>query len=513
MTSKFSLLAGASMGIAMIAAGATPALAAKKPVHHVKHAAAKPAQNAEIEALRAQVEALTARLDAQEQNSAQATAQINVAQSQAAAAQVAAQSAQTEAAAAQTAVPTEVKTQLAANKPKAQWFDNTSISGRMYFDGSNISQKVNGVKTPGSGTGFNIKRLYVGIDHTFSPIFSANVTMDISNVVGNTSNYNFPGAPANGSTTTGACTTVAGKTTCPVPAETIGNNVALVGRGFYVKKAYLQAKLNPAFVIRVGAADLPWIPWMENQYGYRHIENTLIDRTNFGTSADWGVHVLGDIADGLVSYQVSAIDGGGYRNVKVTNTVDFEGRLSTSYKGFFAGIGGYTGKRANNTEGAVTSATTIVNGITYIGGGKLHTATREDAAAGFKNKLFTIGGEYFHAKNWNNVTTATTDSSKGYSLFGNVNFAPKWSVFGRYDWVKYSDDLNPQFHQHYYNGGIQYEPVKIVDIALVYKHEALTDGALAAVSGYANQNAPAVTIPINGKATTNEIGIFGQLRF
>ncbi len=491
MTSKFNLLAGASMGIALIAGGTTPAFAAKKPVHHAKHAAARPAQSAEIEALRAQVEALTARLDAQEQNSAQTVAQVNVAQSQAAAAQVAAQSAQTEAAAAQTAVPTEVKTQLAANKPKPQWFDSTSISGRMYFDGSNISQKVNGAKTAGTGTGFNIKRLYVGVDHTFSPIFSANVTMDISNVVGSTSNYNFN---ANSAT---------------APA----NSTALVGRGFYVKKAYLQAKLNPAFIIRVGAADLPWVPYIEGQYGYRHIENTLIDRTNFGTSADWGVHVLGDLADGIISYQVSAIDGGGYRNVKVTKTVDVEGRLSASYKGFFAAAGGYTGKRANDTQNAVTGATTTIDGVTYIGGGKLHNATREDAAAGYKSKLFTIGGEYFHAKNWNNVTTAATDASKGYSLFGNVNFAPKWSVFGRYDWVKYSDDLNPQFHQHYYNGGIQYEPVKIVDIALVYKHESLLDGSLAAVSGYANQNAPAVTIPINGKATTNEIGIFGQLRF
>ncbi|MDB5737058.1 MAG: hypothetical protein JWO65_726 [Sphingomonas bacterium] len=489
MTSKFSLLSGAAVSVAMIA-GATPAFAAKKQVHHARHVASH--QDAEIEALRAQVEALTQRLDTQEQYSAQATAQINTAQSQAAAAQTTAQAAQTQAAAVQSAVPAQVKTALASQpKPKPQWFDSTTISGRMYFNASNISQKVNGVKQPSDGTGFNIKRFYLGIDHTFSPIFSANLTMDISNVVGSTSNYNFN---ANS-------------------AASPANSTALVGRGFYVKKAYLQAKLNPAFIIRAGAADLPWVPWIENQYGYRHIENTLIDRTNFGTSADWGIHVLGDIADGLISYQVSAIDGGGYRNVKVTKTVDLEGRISTSYKGFFAGVGGYTGKRANDTQGAITSATTTVNGITYIGGGKLHTATRLDAAAGYKTKLFTIGGEYFSAKNWNNVTTATRDKSDGYSVFGNVNFAPKWSVFGRYDWVKFSKDLNPQFEQHYYDAGIQWEPVKIVDIALVYKRENLNDGSLAAVSGYANQNAPAVTIPINGHATTNEIGIFGQLRF
>lgn len=502
MTNKFSLLAGASVGIAMIAAG--PALA--KPVKPAaKHRAAHSnGSNAEIAALRAQVEALTARLDAQEQNSAQATAQINHANDAAAAAQATAAQAQTTAAAAQTqvaAVPAQVKTQLAAQLPKEKfaWANSTSISGRMYFNFSNVTQKLNGARTTGgtagNGTGFNIKRMYIGVDHTFSPIFSGNVTMDISNVVGSTSNYNFN---ANSAT---------------APA----NSTALVGRGFYVKKAYLQAKLNPAFIIRAGAADLPWVPWIENQYGYRHIENTLIDRTNFGTSADWGIHVLGDLAGGLLSYQFSAIDGGGYRNVKVTKSVDFEGRVSTSYKGFFAGVGGYSGKRGNDTQGAVIA-------IPAAGGTPAHnigirTATRLDAAVGYKTKLFTIGGEYFHTKNWNNTNTVTTDKANGWTVFGNVNFAKQWSVFGRYDHVKPTKTTNDDFKQHYFNAGIQWEPVKIVDLAIVYKREVGTnDGLVSEALG--NQNAPSVTIPgvtalfPNGqRATNSEIGLFGQLRF
>ncbi len=501
MTSKFNLLAGASVGIAMIAAG--PALA--KPVKkHTAHRAAahSNAHNAEIEALKAQVEALTARLDAQEQNSAQTAAALNQAQNTAAAAQATATQAQTTAAAAQTqvaSVPTEVKTQLAAlPKPKNAWANDTVISGRMYFNFSNVDQKVNGVRTTGAGagngTGFDVKRFYLGIDHTFSPIFAANLTMDASNVVGNTSNYNFPGAPANGACATTPCT----------PA--INNNVALVGRGFYIKKAYLQAKLNPAFIVRLGSADLPWVPYMENQYGYRHIENTLIDRTNYGTSADWGIHVLGDLAGGRLSYQFSVIDGGGYRNVKVSKSVDFEGRVSTSYKGFFAAVGGYSGKRANDTEGAVIA---LPGGATR----DIRTATRIDAAAGYKTKLFTIGGEYFHTKNWNNTNTVATDKADGYSVFGNVNFAKTWSVFGRYDYVKPNKTTNDEFKEHYFNAGIQWEPVKIVDLALVYKRETLDNGDISAVSGFSNQNAPAVTIPISGRAINKEIGLFGQLRF
>jgi len=491
MTSKFNLLAGASVGIAMIAAG--PALA--KPVKHAakRHAAVRSnGTNAQIEALKAQVEALTARLDAQEQSSAQTTAQLSQAQNAAAAAQATAAQAQTTAAAAQTqaaAVPTEVKTQLASQLPKQKlaWANDTSISGRMYFNFSNMNQKLNGKRTTGgtagNGTGFDIKRFYLGIDHTFSPIFAANLTMDVSNVVGSTSNYNFNANSA------------------AAPA----NSTALVGRGFYIKKAYLQAKLNPAFVIRLGAADLPWVPFMENQYGYRHIENTLIDRTSFGTSADWGVHVLGDLAGGLLSYQVSVIDGGGYRNVKVSNSVDFEGRVSTSYKGFYAAVGGYSGKHGNDTQGLQASLPV---------GGHLRTATRLDAAVGYKTKLFNIGGEYFHTKNWANPTTAAAeDKADGFSIFGNVNFAKTWSVFGRYDSIKPSKELNDPLKDHYFNAGIQWEPVKIVDLAIVYKRDVLnnTDGVASYTYNY--QNAPSVTVAKGGRATTSEIGLFGQLRF
>ncbi len=311
---RTKLLAAVAAG-ALLASGATAAPAKKHrstaSTNHRKTATATNGNRAlldEVRALREQVNGLKQRLDVQE--SAQATTQET------------ATAAQTQAAAASSAVPGEVKTQLAANKPKPQWFDSTSISGRMYFNFSNVDQKSNGGKSTADGTGFNIKRFYVGVDHTFSPIFSANVTMDISNVVGQTANANFA-TPTSGA------------------AGAAVNNLAIVGKGFYVKKAYLQAKLDPALIIRLGSADLPWIPYVENQYGYRHIENVVSERDGFGTSADWGIHVLGDIAGGLISYQFSAIDGGGYRNVKVTNTVDFEGRVSASYKGAYAAVGGY----------------------------------------------------------------------------------------------------------------------------------------------------------------------------
>jgi hypothetical protein len=489
MTIRRTLLAGA--GIGALALCATPTFA-KAPVHHKKaHSASSSANSAlleQVKALQEQVADLSARLNVQEAAQRETVANVNNAQSAANSAAAQAAQAQTAASAAQTAasdaskaatkaVPAAVKTELATFS-KGKWWDSTSVSGRMYFNFSNVDTKVNGAKPTGAGsvngTGFNIKRFYLGVDHTFSPIFAGNVTMDVSNVVGQTSNTNF--------TSTGS------------PA---GSNLpALVGKGFYIKKAYLQAKLDPAFIVRLGSADLPWIPYAENQYGYRHIENTVADRTNFGTSADWGIHVLGDLAGGLLSYQVSVIDGGGYRNVKVSNSVDVEGRVSLNYKGFYAAAGGYTGKRGNDVEGASTP----------------NTATRENLMVGYKNKLFNAGLEYFHAKNWNNVTSTTDDKSDGWSAFGNVNFAKTWSAFGRYDWVKPTKLTNDNTKDQYYNVGIQWEPVKIVDLALVYKHEKVDNGTFGTQNGTIGGANPAGSL-VGGRGTYDEFGLFGQLRF
>ncbi|WP_420138655.1 hypothetical protein [Sphingomonas sp.] len=485
MRRRQTLLVGAGLGALGLAA--SPASA--KPVHHVPTPdSSNTALLKQIQALRQQVADLAARLNATEAAQRQTTATVTTAQSAASAAATQAVQAQSAASAAQTAAnnaataaakaaPAAAKTEL-ATFIKDKWWDSTTISGRMYFNFSNIQDKVNGAKPTGAGslngTGFNIKRFYLGVDHTFSPVFAGNLTMDVSNVVGQVNNANF--------TSTGT------------PEGT--NLPALVGKGFYIKKAYLQAKLNPALIIRLGAADLPWVPFSESAYGYRHIENTLIDRTNFGISADWGVHVLGDFGQGLVSYQISVVDGGGYRNVKVTRSVDVEGRVSVNYHGFYAGAGGYAGDRGNNVEGTPTP----------------HKATRANALVGYKNKLLNAGVEYYHSRNWNNVTTVATDTTDGYSLFGNVNFAPTWSIFGRYDWVKPTQTTNDNLKDQYYNFGVQWEPVKLVDLALVYKHEAVDNGIFGTQNGVIGGPNPTGLLT-GGHGSYREIGLFGQFRF
>jgi hypothetical protein len=316
------------------------------------------------------------------------------------------------------------------------WWENTSINGRMYYDFTNIDQKVNGVSTSKSGTSFDIKRFYVGIDHKFNNVFSANITTDTQ--------YDSTAGHSN----------------------------------IYIKKAYLQAKLMPELTIRLGSADMPWIPFVEGVYGYRYVENTLIDRTHYGNSADWGAYALGKFAHGLFSYEIAVVNGAGYHKMVRTDGVDIEGRLSAHFNNITLAVGGYTGKR-----GAAHGTTTY------------HTANRFDALAAYTTKKIRVGFEYFKANDWNNVTTMTKDSSDGYSVFASYQFAPEWGIFGRYDWVNRYNDTDPKYQDNYYNAGIAFTPFKMIDFALVYKHDG---------NGLT---------PFHAKVKYDEVGLFGRLRW
>lgn len=344
---------------------------------------------------------------------------------------------------------------VASWKPMSGWWDNTSVNGRMYYDITSVSNKHNGAASGNDGFNFDVKRFYVGIDHKFDSVFSANITTDVT----------YDG------------TTKASQV--------------------FVKKAFLQAKLDDAFIVRVGSADLPWIPYAEDVYGYRFVENTLSDRAKFGTSADWGVHVLGKY--GIFNYQISAVSGAGYKANFTTSLrpkhPDVEGRIGLNYEGLTVAVGGYWGDL-----GAMHSATVF------------NDATRFNAIAAYKFDGLKVGIEYFTASNFSSsyVTTPLTSHATGYSPFASYQFTPEWSVFGRYDYVKpFSETGKSGFHNDYFNIGINYEPTKIVDFALVYKNDAGYNGSFGDQNGTIGGTAFAA----GNDGHYNEIGLFGQLRW
>ncbi len=343
-------------------------------------------------------------------------------------------------------------------KPKEGWWSNTTISGRMYYDVTGIDQESNGANVVGgpNGVNFDIKRFYIGVDHKFNDTFSANVTTDFTYDSG-------------------------------VSATQI-----------YLKKAYLQAKLSDALTVRLGSADLPWVPFVEDLYGYRYVENVLIDRDKYGTSADWGVHALGKFPMGpaTVSYAVSAIDGSGYKKPAIgtanrSKGIDLEGRVAATMDNFVVAVGGYSGKLGKDVEGTTT----------------FNTAKRFDALAAYSGKRFKLGVEYFDANDWNDVTQANpllTNNSKGYSVFGSAKFTDQFGVFGRYDWVKPKEDTSPTLKDNYFNVGVSYSPAKIVDFALVYKHDKVENGSIATSNG---------TIGGSVDGTYDELGLWSQFRW
>jgi hypothetical protein len=491
MTNKTALLRGAALGVlGAFAVGATAHAegVAKHKKHVAAHAEAKASvATEEVRELRAEVEALKARLDAQSQQQ-QATA-AQVAQTQAQVQDVAAnaESAQEKI----ETLPEQVNVAIGQlPKPKPSWADKTQIGSTVFADFSDISQKNNGAPVAPSGTAFDIKRAYLTVDHQFNDIYSANLTTD------------FQYTTAGGLNTT----------------------------ELYIKKAYVQAKYFQWLTIRAGSADLPWIPFVESLYGYRYVEKTLIDATNFGTSADWGVHVLGSFdplfnpTGPVVSYQVSAIDGTGYKappgtgSAPRTDTLDVEGRLSVKWYDFTAGVGGYTGKLGKDAS-AITTATTATSYSTSTGFNSLtspipitrHTANRFDAVLAYTGGPFRAGVEYFSANDWTAVTSVAADKAHGYSLFGSYAFLPQWSIFGRYDDVTPNRLTASRKDLDYYNIGLGYTPVKGVDISLVYKREEVDNGTFSTSNGTIGNSST-----VAGKAndgTYDEIGIFTQLKY
>ena len=460
MQSRTALLGSAALAMLIVASSAGAASAATKHRHHVKPEAAAP--SGDVKALTAELQAVEARLTAESQAREALQNQVQAAQAQADA-----QAARGQLAAQIQTIPGEVDSAVAAAKPKPTWADNTQVHAQVFTDLSNINQTPNsaGHAAVKDGTGVDVKRAYLGVDHQFNDIYSADLTVDL--------------APQDASQTLGGTSVNQG-------AEAI-------------KFAYIQAAYAKEFVVQVGSERTPWLSLADDLYGYRYIDKTVTDQNKLANSADWGVNVHGDIAGGLFQYSVAAEDGQGYKNPDRSKTLDFEGRVNVNWNGFVAAIGGYDGKLGADIQ-AVPSLPIV------------RTATREDALVGYSNSRFRIGAEWFDAKNaltsGSLITGAKPDEEQGYSVNGSFSLTPQWALFARYDGVDPSKHIDPAERYTYYNFGINYEPVKVLDLALVYKHEEVTH---ALAGGYTDITT--TLAPAGGTGKFDEVGLYTQFKF
>lgn len=332
----------------------------------------------------------------------------------------------------------QIQAEVAQTKAK-QSSVKTTVSGKLYIDVSNVTAKTAaGTKVDPSGTGLDVKRFYFGVTHQFDDMWLANINTDSA----------F-------SSSTGTVST-------------------------FIKTAYVQAKFAPEAIVQVGSANMPWIPFVEDLYGYRYVENTLTDRLHVANSADWGVHLLG--SNGIVSYNVAAVNGGGYKNPTRSKTMDFAGRLSAEpIKGLVFAVGGYDGKLGKDGNASAAS----------------HTANRYDALVAYATSQFHVGAEYYSETDWGQTAHALpSDKGDGFSVWGAVKIADPFSVFARYDSDKPSKTLHPNEKEWYGNIGLEYTAIKGVNLSLVYKHDHIDNPPSAStVTKY------------------DEIGVFSQIAF
>lgn len=316
--------------------------------------------------------------------------------------------------------------------------NDTKLSGRMYFDATSINDSKNDVKTDKSGFAFDIKRFYLGVDHKFDEKWSMNLTTDFQ------------------------------------------YSSAISSTEIYIKKAYVQYKYSDAFALRAGSTDLPWVPFSEGANGMRYVENTMVDRLKYGTSADWGVHVGGKLAGGSVEYAAAALNGNGYKNPSRSKGLDVEGRVSFApTESIVLGVGAYSGTLGKDKQTVDA----------------LHTANRVDFLAAYTSGNTRFGVEYFQANNWNNVLTTASDKADGYSMWGSVGLTDGGiTLFGRYDNADLSKTLDPSLRESYFNLGVEFPIVKGVKLATVYKQTH-------------RENDTSVDLE------TKEVGVWGEFRF
>ncbi len=454
MRSKLIAVAiAAGLGLASFTTAATPA-------QQRTRSAPQNTTNSEVQLLKEQLALLQAKVDSLEQRT-DAQSDINVSTGQ--------------------AVETVQKAQVVSDTKVSamdKFVNNTKVSGTMFFDLTNSNHKEQAgagrsIKKDGhgsvNGVGYDVKRFYLTIEHKFNDIWSSNLTTD----------FNYVSADS----------------------ET----------QLFIKKAYLQGTFDPMFAVRFGAADMPWIPYVEKWYGYRFLENTVTDRSidggrgsagsaaagigAFGNSSDWGVHAMGaTVGDNAVNYQVSVVNGGGYKNPSRSNGMDVEARIGYQpIKEMVFALGGYQGKRGKDVQN----------------GQPTRSATRGDALVAFRNSDFGVGGEYFTANNWDDVLKyqgvvpaplAIRDKADGYSLFADWTFMPQWALFARYDRVDYKyrgvTNVENKLKDTYYNAGMSYDVMKNLRLALAWKYDKL-EGPTASPFAY----------------KTNEIGFWGILTY
>ena len=333
---------------------------------------------------------------------------------------------------------------------------STKVSGTVFADltyRQNVDKATGLAADKSNGTSFDLKRFYLTVDQTWNATWGARFRSDVGN-------------------------------------ETNGKY------DLFVKNAYLEARLAPELSLRAGAADLPWIPFAEGLYGYRYVENVLIDRTKFGASADWGLHAVGALGGGVAAYAVSVVNGRGYGDPTRSQAPTGEARVSFApVGGLTVAVGGLVGSLGQRTVGTRTP----------------NTAKRAQALAAWVGGGLRLGLEAFWASDYSSkIITGAAPHDKAIGVAGWASYgfpSTPWALFARADYVQPNRDTRSSLKDVYANGGVQLRPIDAVSLALAYKFEQTRDGTLPTSNGTVG------TAKAGSSGRYDEVGLWGLYTF
>jgi hypothetical protein len=94
------------------------------------------------------------------------------------------------------------------------------------------------------------------------------------------------------------------------------HDVTRVGKlGFFAKYAYVDVRdVIPHHSIYGGIEKTPWAPYENGIWGWRVIRKVAFHDRGYGTTADLGLGVGGEFANGLIQHHLTYTNGAGYNN-------------------------------------------------------------------------------------------------------------------------------------------------------------------------------------------------------
>ena len=208
----------------------------------------------------------------------------------------------------------------------------------------------------------------------------------------------------------------------------------------YIKNAQVSWK-HKGLTLTGGMISTTQFNMQEKFWGYRYIYKSFQDQYKFGNSADLGLSVAYKFAD-WVSADAIMTNGEGYK--KIQGDMGFQYGLGLT----FVPVKGLSVRLYGGLNDATeANKVNVYNYATFIG---------------YKNKMFSLGGEFAMMQNSGNVAGK---NKLGCSVYGSVKAHEIVDVYARYDMLTSNNNWNASKDEQAIIAGLQVKLGKYVKIA------------------------------------------------